>query len=166
MAPTDSSSSDGDASSPLPSILETPFKIVDGSQSSVAGNPDEIAKLFPNMFGQPSAMLVPSDSDTMQTNQELETGVTAGFALQVYNFAPRRSVESAFKVFETIPERNLVSTLSSKLSLSETLTEEKTEPLLVAAALQVHQNSWPLSFMRKNTTNLLTYIPLACASWK
>ncbi|KAJ1405550.1 Phosphofructokinase domain [Sesbania bispinosa] len=50
---------------PLPSVLQTPFKIVD----------DEIAKLFPNMFGQPSAMLVPSDSDTVQTNQELKIGV-------------------------------------------------------------------------------------------
>ncbi|KAJ1391837.1 Protein kinase domain [Sesbania bispinosa] len=132
----DSNSSDGNASSPLPSVLETPFKIVDASQSPAAGNPDEIAKLFPSMFGQPSAMLVPSDSNIVQANQELKTGVAAGIALQVYRFAPRRSVESAFKVFETMPERNLVSTLSSKLSLPETLTAEKTEPLLAAAALQ------------------------------
>ncbi|KAJ1415765.1 Protein kinase domain [Sesbania bispinosa] len=132
----DSNSSDGNASSPLPSVLETPFKIVDASQSPAAGKPDEIAKLFPNMFGQPSVMLVPSDSNIVQANQELKTGVAAGIALQVYRFAPRRSVESAFKVFETMPERNLVSTLSSKLSLPETLTAEKTEPLLAAAALQ------------------------------
>lgn len=34
---------------------------------------DEIAKLFPNLFGQPSAKLVPSDSDANQ--QKLKIGV-------------------------------------------------------------------------------------------
>ncbi|KMZ55922.1 Diphosphate--fructose-6-phosphate 1-phosphotransferase, 6-phosphofructokinase [Zostera marina] len=47
---------------PLPSVLKAPFDIVDGPPSSAAGNPDEIAKLFPNMFGQPSAKAVPSAS--------------------------------------------------------------------------------------------------------
>lgn len=37
--------------------------------------PDEIAKLFPNVFGQPSAMLVSSDSDTVQLDQKLKIGV-------------------------------------------------------------------------------------------
>ncbi|RLM55053.1 pyrophosphate--fructose 6-phosphate 1-phosphotransferase subunit beta-like [Panicum miliaceum] len=45
---------------PLPSVLRSDFSVVDGPASSAAGNPDEIAKLFPNLFGQPSASLVPS----------------------------------------------------------------------------------------------------------
>ncbi|XP_027330620.1 pyrophosphate--fructose 6-phosphate 1-phosphotransferase subunit beta [Abrus precatorius] len=60
---------------PLPSVLKTPFKIVDGPQSSAAGNPEEIAKLFPNLFGQPSATLVPSDADAAQSNQKFKIGV-------------------------------------------------------------------------------------------
>lgn len=36
---------------------------------------DEIAKLFPNLFGQPSALLVPSDSETSQAQQKLKIGV-------------------------------------------------------------------------------------------
>nr|GEX20519.1 pyrophosphate--fructose 6-phosphate 1-phosphotransferase subunit beta [Tanacetum cinerariifolium] len=42
---------------PLPSVLKTSFGVVDGPKSSAAGNPDEIAKLFPKLFGQPSASL-------------------------------------------------------------------------------------------------------------
>ncbi|KAF8414147.1 hypothetical protein HHK36_002146 [Tetracentron sinense] len=60
---------------PLPSVLKNPFKIVDGSRSSAAGNPDEIAKLFPNLFGQPPAMLVPSDSAGSGSDQKLKIGV-------------------------------------------------------------------------------------------
>ncbi|KAF8410775.1 hypothetical protein HHK36_003312 [Tetracentron sinense] len=64
---------------PLPSVLTKPFKIVDGPRSSAAGNPgfsvnvDEIAKLFPGVFGQPSAMLVPTDSAV--SDQKLKIGV-------------------------------------------------------------------------------------------
>lgn len=36
---------------------------------------DEIAKLFPSLFGQPSAMLVPSDSGYVQVNKKLKIGV-------------------------------------------------------------------------------------------
>ncbi|KAJ4976475.1 hypothetical protein NE237_001581 [Protea cynaroides] len=60
---------------PLPSVLKNPFKIVEGPPSSAAGNPDEIAKLFPNVFGQPSSMLVPSDSAESQMNHSLKIGV-------------------------------------------------------------------------------------------
>ncbi|GLU18165.1 hypothetical protein SLE2022_344790 [Rubroshorea leprosula] len=60
---------------PLPSVLKNPFKIVDGPPSSAAGNPDEIAKLFPNLFGQPSAMLVPSAEESIQSDQKLKIGV-------------------------------------------------------------------------------------------
>ncbi|KAK8474055.1 hypothetical protein V6N13_078376 [Hibiscus sabdariffa] len=60
---------------PLPSVLRNPFKIVDGPPSSAAGNPDEIAKLFPNMFGEPSAMLVPNGVDSVGSDQKLKIGV-------------------------------------------------------------------------------------------
>ncbi|KAK6917798.1 Phosphofructokinase domain [Dillenia turbinata] len=60
---------------PLPSVLKNNFKILDGPQSSAAGNPDEIAKLFPNLFGQPSAMLFPSDSGASLSDQKLKIGV-------------------------------------------------------------------------------------------
>ncbi|XP_076905626.1 pyrophosphate--fructose 6-phosphate 1-phosphotransferase subunit beta 1-like [Bidens hawaiensis] len=45
------------ASIPLPSILKSSFSVVDGPKTSATGNPDEIAKLFPNLFGQPSVSL-------------------------------------------------------------------------------------------------------------
>ncbi|KDP20694.1 hypothetical protein JCGZ_21165 [Jatropha curcas] len=60
---------------PLPSVLKNPFKIVEGPPSSAAGNPDEIAKLFPNLFGQPSAMLVPNGADSVNPDQKLKIGV-------------------------------------------------------------------------------------------
>ncbi|KAE8723090.1 Pyrophosphate--fructose 6-phosphate 1-phosphotransferase subunit beta [Hibiscus syriacus] len=60
---------------PLPSVLRNPFKIVDGPPSSAAGNPDEIAKLFPNLFGQPSAMLVPNGADSLRSDMKLKIGV-------------------------------------------------------------------------------------------
>ncbi|KAJ0018554.1 hypothetical protein Pint_09784 [Pistacia integerrima] len=60
---------------PLPSVLRNPFKIVDGPASSAAGNPDEIKKLFPSLFGQPSAKLVPNDVNTLPADQKLKIGV-------------------------------------------------------------------------------------------
>ena len=36
---------------------------------------DEIAKLFPNLFGQPSAMLVPNGADSIRSDQKLKIGV-------------------------------------------------------------------------------------------
>lgn len=36
---------------------------------------DEIAKLFPHVFGQPSTLLVPSDSDVFRPDQKLKIGV-------------------------------------------------------------------------------------------
>ncbi|KAK9935950.1 hypothetical protein M0R45_012821 [Rubus argutus] len=60
---------------PLPSVLNKPFKLVDGPASSAAGNPDEIAKLFPNVFGQPSAQLVECDSSSELPEQKLKIGV-------------------------------------------------------------------------------------------
>ncbi|XP_023003713.1 pyrophosphate--fructose 6-phosphate 1-phosphotransferase subunit beta-like [Cucurbita maxima] len=60
---------------PLPSVLRSSFTIVDGPPSSAAGNPDEIAKLFPNLFGQPSAKLVQSNSNKAQPDKKLKIGV-------------------------------------------------------------------------------------------
>ncbi|XP_057954006.1 pyrophosphate--fructose 6-phosphate 1-phosphotransferase subunit beta-like [Malania oleifera] len=57
---------------PLPSVLRGSFNVVDGPPSSAAGNPDEIAKLFPNLFGQPSAMVVGGDGES---GQSLKIGV-------------------------------------------------------------------------------------------
>ncbi|OIW18432.1 hypothetical protein TanjilG_13184 [Lupinus angustifolius] len=60
---------------PLPSVLKKPFNIVDGPQSSSAANPDEIAKLFPHLFGQPSVTLLPIESDAVQPSHNLKIGV-------------------------------------------------------------------------------------------
>uniref|UniRef100_A0A8R7QTH2 Uncharacterized protein n=1 Tax=Triticum urartu TaxID=4572 RepID=A0A8R7QTH2_TRIUA len=46
---------------PLPSVLRFHFTLADGpTTTAAAGSPDEIAKLFPNLYGQPSAEPVTS----------------------------------------------------------------------------------------------------------
>lgn len=40
-----------------------------------AAFPGEIAKLFPHLFGQPSAVVVPSDSDANESQKKLKIGV-------------------------------------------------------------------------------------------
>ncbi|PKA47853.1 Pyrophosphate--fructose 6-phosphate 1-phosphotransferase subunit beta [Apostasia shenzhenica] len=60
---------------PLPSVLKSSFEIVDGPPSSAAGNPEEIAKLFPCLFGQPSASLVPTGTDPSELGGSLKIGV-------------------------------------------------------------------------------------------
>ncbi|XP_010496159.1 PREDICTED: pyrophosphate--fructose 6-phosphate 1-phosphotransferase subunit beta 2-like [Camelina sativa] len=60
---------------PLPSVFKSPFKIIDGPPSSSAGHPEEIEKLFPNLYGQPSALLVPNQSDAVKSDQKLKIGV-------------------------------------------------------------------------------------------
>ncbi|MEI4850470.1 hypothetical protein Q8G46_27810, partial [Klebsiella pneumoniae] len=60
---------------PLPSVIRNPFNVVDGPASSAAENPDEIAKLFPCLFGQPSAVLVPGDGKELGSGQNLKIGV-------------------------------------------------------------------------------------------
>ncbi|KAI3702582.1 hypothetical protein L6452_28326 [Arctium lappa] len=57
---------------PLPSVLKSSFDVVDGPKSSAAVNPDEIAKLFPKLFGQPSASLKAGGS---LPEQSLKIGV-------------------------------------------------------------------------------------------
>ncbi|KAK1418170.1 hypothetical protein QVD17_27310 [Tagetes erecta] len=47
---------------PLPSVLKSSFHVIDGPKTSAAGNPGEIAKLFPKLFGQPSVSLKPGGS--------------------------------------------------------------------------------------------------------
>uniref|UniRef100_A0A0E0L9Y1 Phosphofructokinase domain-containing protein n=1 Tax=Oryza punctata TaxID=4537 RepID=A0A0E0L9Y1_ORYPU len=58
---------------PLPSVLRSPFALAEGPASSAAGNPGEIAKLFPNLFGQPSVSLVPSPEPA--STRPLKVGV-------------------------------------------------------------------------------------------
>ncbi|XP_059451576.1 pyrophosphate--fructose 6-phosphate 1-phosphotransferase subunit beta-like [Corylus avellana] len=60
---------------PLPSVLKTSFNVVDGPPSSAAGNPDGIAKLFPNLFGQPSVILKAGDSGAATKDGSLKIGV-------------------------------------------------------------------------------------------
>ncbi|KAJ4915648.1 Pyrophosphate--fructose 6-phosphate 1-phosphotransferase subunit beta 1 [Raphanus sativus] len=59
---------------PLPSVLKGAFKIVEGPASSAAGNPDEIAKLFPGLYGQPSVSAVPDQSAAL-SGEKLKIGV-------------------------------------------------------------------------------------------
>ncbi|KAJ9700958.1 hypothetical protein PVL29_006338 [Vitis rotundifolia] len=59
---------------PLPSVLKSSFKIVDGPLSFAVDNPGEIAELFSNPFRQLSAMLVPSES-ALLADQKLKIGV-------------------------------------------------------------------------------------------
>ncbi|PPS19908.1 hypothetical protein GOBAR_AA00667 [Gossypium barbadense] len=58
---------------PLPSILKNPFQVVDGPPTTAAGNPDEIANLFPNLYGQPSVSLVPGQPEVK--GQSFKVGV-------------------------------------------------------------------------------------------
>ncbi|XP_044470549.1 pyrophosphate--fructose 6-phosphate 1-phosphotransferase subunit beta-like [Mangifera indica] len=75
-----------DRALPLPSVLRNPFKIVDGPASSAAAIEvilvcqnihHEIKKLFLNLFGQPSARLVPNDVDKLPADQKLNIGVVS-----------------------------------------------------------------------------------------
>ncbi|XP_071722767.1 pyrophosphate--fructose 6-phosphate 1-phosphotransferase subunit beta-like [Rutidosis leptorrhynchoides] len=59
---------------PLPSVLKSSFNVVDGPPSSAAGNPDEIKKLFPSLFGQPSAKLVAGQGG-LPADKSLKIGV-------------------------------------------------------------------------------------------
>ncbi|CAL9214631.1 unnamed protein product [Arabidopsis halleri] len=59
---------------PLPSVLKGAFKIVEGPASSAAGNPEEIAKLFPGLYGQPSVAVVP-DQSAPSSAPKLKIGV-------------------------------------------------------------------------------------------
>nr|ABK26333.1 unknown [Picea sitchensis] len=60
---------------PLPSVLEAPFKLVSGPPTTAAGSPEDIAKLFPQLYGQPSVHLVPSDTAALKSDRKLNIGV-------------------------------------------------------------------------------------------
>ncbi|KAL2931250.1 Pyrophosphate--fructose 6-phosphate 1-phosphotransferase subunit beta 2 [Bienertia sinuspersici] len=64
-----------DHSLPLPRVVTQNFNVVDGPNSSATGNPDEIAKLFPCLFGQPSSIIVASESEGLSSDQKLKIGV-------------------------------------------------------------------------------------------
>ncbi|KAI7737513.1 hypothetical protein M8C21_011585 [Ambrosia artemisiifolia] len=57
---------------PLPSVLKSWFHVADGPKSSATSNPDEIAKQFPKLFGQPSAWLKAGGS---LPNKSLNIGI-------------------------------------------------------------------------------------------
>ncbi|KAL3683118.1 hypothetical protein R1sor_001140 [Riccia sorocarpa] len=63
-----------DAKPSLPSVFHGPFQVSYGPRTSAAGNPEEIEKLFPNLYGQPSVDLVPSSKPTF-TEKKLNVGV-------------------------------------------------------------------------------------------
>ncbi|KAE9602102.1 putative diphosphate--fructose-6-phosphate 1-phosphotransferase [Lupinus albus] len=65
---------------PLPSVLKNPFKMVDVHQISSAANSDEIAKLFPHLFGQPSVTLMPIETDTVQPSLKIGVVLSGGQA--------------------------------------------------------------------------------------
>ncbi|KAJ7524454.1 hypothetical protein O6H91_17G006300 [Diphasiastrum complanatum] len=60
---------------PLPSVLNGYFTLSHGPATSAAGDADEIQKLFPNMFGQPSVELVASTYPALKIDQKLKVGV-------------------------------------------------------------------------------------------
>ncbi|CAM6104664.1 unnamed protein product [Calypogeia fissa] len=47
---------------PLPSVFHDSYERVFGPNTSAAGSPEEIKELFPNLYGQPNAVLKPSKS--------------------------------------------------------------------------------------------------------
>lgn len=59
----------------LPSVLKAPFKLVSGPPTTAAGSPEDIAKLFPQLYGQPSVHLEPSDTTALQSDRKLNIGV-------------------------------------------------------------------------------------------
>ncbi|KVI01109.1 Phosphofructokinase [Cynara cardunculus var. scolymus] len=81
----------------LPSVFRNPFKIVDGPASSAAGNPDEIAKLFPSLFGQPSAMLVPGESNESGTALKIGVVLSGGQAPGGHNERCKGSTVYGFR---------------------------------------------------------------------
>ncbi|XWS75782.1 hypothetical protein CRYUN_Cryun01aG0121700 [Craigia yunnanensis] len=65
---------------PLPSILKNSFKVVDGPPTSAAANPNEIANLFPNLYGQPSVLLVPGHSEVKGHSLKIGVVLSGGQA--------------------------------------------------------------------------------------
>ncbi|KAG6544238.1 hypothetical protein Mapa_014341 [Marchantia paleacea] len=59
---------------PLPAVFHSPFQVSYGPATSAAGSPEEIHKLFPNLYGQPHVELVPSAKPTF-TEKKLKVGV-------------------------------------------------------------------------------------------
>ncbi|KAF3783616.1 Pyrophosphate--fructose 6-phosphate 1-phosphotransferase subunit BETA [Nymphaea thermarum] len=64
-----------DFSLPIPAVLSKSLQIVEGPASSAAGHPEEIQKLFPTLFGQPSVKLVSSDAPVVRSDLSLKVGV-------------------------------------------------------------------------------------------
>ncbi|CAI7930438.1 unnamed protein product [Closterium sp. NIES-54] len=60
----------------LPSMLDGPSVVEKGPPTKAAGNDEEIAKLFPSLYGQPSVKLVPAGASAAPT-----TPITVGVVL-------------------------------------------------------------------------------------
>lgn len=59
----------------LPAVLQGNFALKHGPPSTAAGQPGEIEKLFPSLYGQPSVQLVRSDGPSYNVDQKLKVGV-------------------------------------------------------------------------------------------
>ncbi|XVF71850.1 hypothetical protein PTKIN_Ptkin12aG0072500 [Pterospermum kingtungense] len=88
---------------PLPSILKHSFKLVHGPPTSAAANPNEIANLFPNLYGQPSVMLVPGHSEVKAQSLKIGVVLSGGQAPGGHNVIAG--------VFDYLQERAKGSTL-------------------------------------------------------
>lgn len=64
-----------DHTPPLPKVFHGHFKLKHGPPSTAAGHPEEIAKLFPNLFGQPSVEMIPCEGSAYDENRVLKVGV-------------------------------------------------------------------------------------------
>lgn len=64
-----------DHTPPLPNVFHGHFKLNHGPATASAGHPEEIKKLFPNLFGQPSVQLVPCDGPCFNEDRVLRVGV-------------------------------------------------------------------------------------------
>ena len=59
----------------LPAVLQGNFKLNHGPATTSAGQSEEIHKLFPCLYGQPSVQLVPSAGPSYSVDQKLKVGV-------------------------------------------------------------------------------------------
>ncbi|KAI9114158.1 hypothetical protein K1719_014808 [Acacia pycnantha] len=55
--------------------MKTTLRLKQNSEKSAEFITEEIDKWFPNLFGQPSTVLVPSDSDSVLPDKKLKIGV-------------------------------------------------------------------------------------------
>ena len=64
-----------DRTPPLPEVLQGHFKLAHGPRTTSAGHAEEIGKLFPLTFGQPSVQLVGCEGACFDEGRKLKVGV-------------------------------------------------------------------------------------------